>query len=109
MVGITALLFPWRRRELFTSSPANVRWLGFPVLPVAAVLSLAVIWGLAYLVLAYPPLGITDQFGLPGPWAGILFMAGLVVVGLLIYYISRAVRRSQGINLDLIYSELPPE
>jgi amino acid transporter len=109
MVGITALVFPVRRAELFTRSPANVRWLGVPVLPVAAVLSIAVIWGLAYLVLAYPPLGITDQFGLPGPWAGILFMAGLVVVGLLIYYISRAVRKSQGVNLDLIYSELPPE
>jgi APA family basic amino acid/polyamine antiporter len=109
MVAITALIFPWRRPGLFTSSPANVRILGIPVLPVAAVLSLAVIWGLAYIVLAYPQLGISDQMGLPGPWAGILFMAGLVVVGLLIYFISRAVRASQGINLDLIYRELPPE
>jgi len=67
---------------------------------VAAVLSLAVIWGLAYLILACPPLGITEQFGLPGPWSGTLFMAGLVVVGLLIYCVSRAARRSQGANLD---------
>ncbi|HEU4785662.1 MAG TPA: amino acid permease [Ktedonobacterales bacterium] len=109
MVGFTALVFPWRRRELFTSSPANVRIFGIPILPIAAVLSLAVIWGLAYIVLAYPQLGINGQFGLPGPWAGLLFMAGLVVVGLLIYYIARAVRKAQGINLDLIYRELPPE
>jgi len=36
-------------------------------------------------------------------------MAALVVVGLLIYFIARAVRKNQGINLDLIYRELPPE
>jgi hypothetical protein len=36
-------------------------------------------------------------------------MAGLVVVGLLIYFIARTVRKAQGINLDLIYRELPPE
>jgi amino acid transporter len=109
MVAFTAFIFPWRRRDLFTSSPANVRIFGIPVLPIAAVLSLAVIWGLAYIVLAYPQLGINGQLGLEGPWAGILFMAGLVVVGLLIYFIARTVRKAQGINLDLIYRELPPE
>jgi hypothetical protein len=36
-------------------------------------------------------------------------MGSLVVVGLLIYFIARAVRASQGIHLDLIYHELPPE
>ncbi|HEX5440282.1 MAG TPA: amino acid permease [Ktedonobacterales bacterium] len=109
MVSFTAFIFPWRRKELFNSSPANIRVLGVPVLPIAAVLSLAVIWGLAYLVLAYPELGISGQMGLPGPSAGLIFMGALVVVGLLIYFIARAVRKAQGINLDLIYRELPPE
>jgi hypothetical protein len=36
-------------------------------------------------------------------------MGGIVVVGLLIYYVSRAVRRSQGVDLDLVYQELPPD
>jgi hypothetical protein len=31
------------------------------------------------------------------------------VVGLLIYYTARAVRRSQGVNIDLVYQELPPD
>jgi len=43
------------------------------------------------------------------PWQGFLFMGSLVVVGLLIYFIARAVRKTQGVNLDLIYRELPPE
>jgi hypothetical protein len=36
-------------------------------------------------------------------------MGALVVLGLLIYFIARAVRSTQGVNLDLIYRELPPE
>jgi hypothetical protein len=31
------------------------------------------------------------------------------VIGLLIYYIARFSQASKGINLDLIYQELPPE
>ena len=42
-------------------------------------------------------------------WQIIAFMGGIVVVGLLIYYIARAVRKSQGIDLDLVYKELPPD
>jgi len=36
-------------------------------------------------------------------------MGSLVVLGLLIFFIARGVRSTQGINLDLIYRELPPE
>jgi amino acid transporter len=103
MVSITALAFPIRRPELFRSSPASVRIAGIPVLPVAAVLSLAVMVGLAYIVLTYPQLGIAS------PWAGFAFMGSLVAIGLIIYFVARVVRASQGVNLNLIYQELPPE
>jgi len=36
-------------------------------------------------------------------------MGSLVVLGLPIYFIACAIRSTQGINLDLIYRELPPE
>jgi len=101
-VSVAAIAFPFRRPELYKNSPANVSIAGIPVLPVVSVLSIIVIVGLAYVVLSYPQLGII-------PWQGFAFMGSLVVVGLLIYFIARAVRASQGINLDLIYRELPPE
>ena len=96
-------MFPYRRPELFKNSPANLSIVGIPVLPVVSVLSIAVMVGLAYIVLTYPQLGIA------APWQGFLFMGALIVLGLLIYYIARTVQANQGINLDLIYSELPPE
>src|SRR5207302_434953 len=69
----------------------------------AIVLAIDVMIGLAYIVLSYPQLGIS------APWQGFAFMGGLIVIGLLIYYIARFSQASKGINLDLIYQELPPE
>ncbi|MDQ6661869.1 MAG: amino acid permease [Chloroflexota bacterium] len=101
-VSVAAIAFPFRRPELYRNSPANISILGIPVLVIVAVLSMAVVIGLASIVLSYPQLGIV-------PWQGFVFMGALVVLGLLIYFIARAVRLTQGINLDLIYRELPPE
>jgi hypothetical protein len=106
-VSVAAIAFPFRRPDLFKNSPANVRIAGVPLLPVVAVLSILVIGGLAYLVLSYQQLGIATQQ--LGPLPGFIFMGALIVIGLLIFYIARYVRARQGINLDLIYSELPPE
>jgi hypothetical protein len=31
------------------------------------------------------------------------------IVGLAVYFVSRAIRRSQGIDIELAHTELPPE
>ncbi|HVB74015.1 MAG TPA: amino acid permease [Ktedonobacteraceae bacterium] len=106
-VSVAAIAFPYRRPDLFNNSPANVKIGGVLLLPIVAVLSIIVILGLAYLVLSYQALGInTPQLG---PLPGFIFMGALIVIGLIIFFVARAVRARQGVNLDLIYSELPPE
>jgi APA family basic amino acid/polyamine antiporter len=106
-VSVSAIAFPYRRPDLYRNSPANVRIVGIPLLPVVAVLSIAVMIGLAYLVLSYQQLGIaTPQLG---PLPGFIFMGALIIIGLVIFFVARFVRARQGINLDLIYKELPPE
>lgn len=103
VVGVAAILFPYRKRDTYLTSPANVSFLGVPVSVITGVLSILVMAFVSYLVLSYPALGI------PSAWAGFAFVAGIVAFGLVVYYVSRTVRRSQGINLDLVYQELPPE
>jgi hypothetical protein len=49
------------------------------------------------------------RFGIQAPWQGILFIVALTVIRLLLYFISCAIRANQGLNLDLIYRELPPK
>ncbi len=106
-VSVSAIAFPFRRPDLFRNSPANVKIVGIPLLPVVAVLSIAVMIGLAYLVLSYQQFGITTPQS--GPLPGFIFMGALIVIGLVIFFVARFVRARQGINLDLIYKELPPE
>ena len=54
----------------------------------------------------YPALALSGDTG--NRWYIPAFMGGIVVAGLLIYYVGRAVRRRQGIDVDLVYRELPP-
>jgi basic amino acid/polyamine antiporter, APA family len=107
IVSVAAFVFPFRRPELYGSSPANLKLFGIPVLQIVAPLSVAVVAFLTWEAWHYPALALSGNTG--NRWQIPAFMGGIVVVGLLIYYISRAVRRSQGIDLDLVYRELPPD
>jgi basic amino acid/polyamine antiporter, APA family len=107
IVSVAAFAFPLRRPELYGSSPANIKLFGIPVLQIVAPLSVAVVAFLTWEAWHYPALALSGNTG--NRWQIPAFMGGIVVVGLLIYYISRAVRRSQGIDLDLVYKELPPD
>jgi amino acid transporter len=106
IVSVAAFVFPDRRPELYRGSPANVVWFGIPALKILAPLSFLVVSFLTWLVLRYPPLAIGDSSHW---WWVPVFMGAIVVVGLVVYYGARAVRRSQGVDIDLVYSELPPE
>ena len=50
-----------------------------------------------------PALGIAKR-GEFFIWAG-----GTILAGVVFYYVARAVRASQGVNVDLAFAEIPPE
>jgi len=61
---------------------------------------------LVYDVLKYPALAI----GTSSHWWYVpAFMGGTALFGLLVYYVAKFARRAQGIDVDLVYRELPPE
>jgi basic amino acid/polyamine antiporter, APA family len=106
IVCVAAFTFPERRPDLYQASPANMKWGGIPVLKIVAPLSFLVMAFLVYDVLKYPALAI----GTYAHWWYVpAFMGGTAAFGLLVYYVAKAVRRSQGVDLDLVYRELPPE
>ncbi|MEI7743261.1 MAG: APC family permease [Chloroflexota bacterium] len=106
IVAIAALMFPTRRADLYQASPANVKLAGIPVLYIVAPLAIVVMAFLVYCVLAYPPLALGSP---DNAWWVPAFLGMIVVVGLAVYFIARMVRRRQGIDIDLVYKELPPE
>jgi basic amino acid/polyamine antiporter, APA family len=106
IVSVAAFVFPERRPDLYRASPANLTWGGVPVLKIVAPLAALVMVFLTYVVLAYPPLALGDP---ANAWWVPAFMGGIVVIGLVVYYGAKAIRRSQGIDIDLVYREIPPE
>ena len=107
IVGIAAILFPSRRPDLYQASPANIKFAGIPVLYIVAPLAILVMLFLVWLTVTYPALALA---GNPDNlWQIPAFMGMIVVIGLVLYYGAKMVRRGQGVDVDLVYRELPPE
>jgi len=107
IIAIAAIALPLRRPELYRASPANVKFLGIPVLFIVAPLSIAIFVALAVVSTQYPALvmqGNSANFWWIPAW-----FAGLIVAGSLLYYIPRYIRARRGINVSFVYKELPPE
>ncbi|HEU4672854.1 MAG TPA: APC family permease [Candidatus Limnocylindrales bacterium] len=107
IVGVAAFVFPDRRPDLYQASPANVNVGGIPVLKIVSVLSILVMLFLTWLTLAFPALALAGDAG--NIWQIPAFMGMIVVVGLVVYYGAKMLRRGQGVDVDLVYRELPPE
>ena len=56
IIAIAAIALPLRRPELYRASPANVKFLGIPVLFIVAPLSIAIFVALAVVSTQYPAL-----------------------------------------------------
>jgi APA family basic amino acid/polyamine antiporter len=103
LVGITAMIFPWRRPELYRASVSNRTILGIPVVSIAG--AAATVSGiLLYIIfIHYTSLGFSNT----GKF--VTFAVGTVGVALLFYIGAFLYRRSQGTDLNLVYVEIPPE
>jgi amino acid transporter len=107
IVGAAAIALPRRRPDLYQASPANVNWFGVPVLYITGALSIIeflIIIGIAF---KYPALVMNGNPS--NVWWIPAFLAALIVIGLLLYYVPLYVRRREGVNVGFVYKELPPE
>jgi basic amino acid/polyamine antiporter, APA family len=100
-----AVVLPYRQRAMVENSPYGGRFAGIPVLSIVGVLAMLGFGG-AIAVLLWDPGSGSSLSANPGKlWLAL----GVYAVGFGIYFVSRAVRRRQGIDLSLTYRELPPE
>ena len=107
IVAIAAIAFPFRRPDLYKASPANWKIAGIPVLFIVAPLSVVVMGFLTWCTWQYPALALAGNPD--NRWQIFAFMGMIVVVGLVVYFASWFFRRRQGIDINLVYKELPPE
>jgi APA family basic amino acid/polyamine antiporter len=105
LASFAAILLPYRRRDLFEQAPEAVRRKigGIPVMTLLGVGNLV----LFTLIL----IASFDTPAFSGPTSGraIAFVVGIYVSGVVIYFAAREIQRRRGVNLDLLYKEIPPE
>ncbi|HKO38587.1 MAG TPA: APC family permease [Solirubrobacterales bacterium] len=102
LLGISAVLLPYRRPDAWRSSATTQRFLGVPIVALAGGLVAIVLAGLLAVYMRYPDLGI-DR--------GQFFRDSAIILGasLLTFFVARAARRRQGVDVDKLAAEIPPE
>lgn len=100
-----AILLPYRRPELFEGAPTTVkaRWFGVPVITIAGIINL-----ILFSLILYSSFTLPAFSGPVGPIA-IAFVLGIYVAGVVIYFVVASFRKREGIDLNLLYGEIPPE
>lgn len=101
---IAALVFPYRKPELYAQSPAaRYKVFGLPLISVSAAIFLV------FAVFVDIQALRADELGINGT-KGLLFIGGAWVVGLAIYLGAKAYRsQHDSVDLSLAYKELPVE
>lgn len=102
LLGIAAVLLPYRRPDAWRSSATTRRFLGVPIVALAGALVALVLAGLFAIYMAYPDLGIDK---------GHFFRDCAIILGasLVTFFVARAARRRQGVDVDKLTAEIPPE
>jgi basic amino acid/polyamine antiporter, APA family len=107
IVCVAAFVFPDRRPDLYQASPANVSVGGIPLLKIVAPLSFLAMAFLVFDTLKYPALALSGDSS--HRWYVPAFMLATAAFGLIVYYGARVWRKGSGVDVDLVYRELPPD
>lgn len=103
-VMVAAAVYPVLRPTLFQQSPKWVtRKIGsIPLMSIFGALGVLTMLVIFYYAAADPSVsGFTIS--------GLLVIIAVYIISIGVHYVIRAVRRGQGINLALVYKEIPPE
>jgi amino acid transporter len=104
LVGLAALLFPYRKKNLFEMSPSKNRKIGgVPTIAIIGVLNVVLFSILTVFALTYPSLS--------GPVGTLAFitMGSMFLLGLVLFFVTKGYYKSKGIDTSLAFREIPPE
>jgi APA family basic amino acid/polyamine antiporter len=102
LLGISAVLLPYRRPEVWRSSATTARFLGVPIVALAGALTSVLLAGIFFIYMHYPELGIDKNH---------FFRDCAIILGaaLLTFFVARTARMRQGVDVDKLAAEIPPE
>jgi amino acid transporter len=104
-VGVAGLLFPYRRRDLFETSPFSGRVAGVPWVALVGVAATVTSLGLVAILLIDENSGTSLSLNPDRA----LFAIAVFLGGIPVWYLIRAIQRRRGVNIELAYKEIPPD
>ncbi len=113
MPGINAILIPFRRPDLYQLTNNTGKFLGLPRLVWIGIVWLIFIVPVYAAAFGYPVYQGLHQSG--ASYLALTNVSGVgwalifIVVGIIVYFVMRAVNTSRGINTKMIFQELPPD
>lgn len=102
LTTLVAAIFPFIRREAYETSPARVEIAGIPLMTITGLLGGGI---MAYMVFRAV---VDSNFGPVHPITRGTTI-GVFVIGAIWYFVARAIRRKQGINMAARFKEIPIE
>ena len=103
--AIAATILPWWKPNMYQNSPiARYSVLGIPLISIGGAVTVVVLGWVIYEWLAVSTYGIGVET--PG---SIIYLGILYGIAIVMYVVAYLYRRSQGVNLDAIHSEIPAE
>jgi APA family basic amino acid/polyamine antiporter len=101
--AVSAAILPWRKPHIYNASPiARYKVLGLPLITAAAIFFIAILAFAIYKWFSDSIYGVNFR---SSEW----YMLGMYGLALGIYLASWLYRRSQGLNLKMVYDEIPVE
>lgn len=104
---IGAILLPYTKKEMYEASPiAKYKIGGIPLITIAGLIFAAFLVFLLYQWLVDP----NGLYGIGyANTSSMIFMLAMYGLALIIYLVARSYRKARGVNLDMLYQEIPAE
>ena len=101
--AIAVVILPLRKPELWFASPASkVKLFGVPIVPVAGVVTIAL---LVYNLIEW----LSNDLYFVNKPSSLVYMGSMYVLAIVVFVGARIIRNRQGIDLSLINKEIPVE
>jgi basic amino acid/polyamine antiporter, APA family len=101
--AVAAAILPWRKPEIYNASPiAKYRVFGIPLITFAACAFIVFLGFCLYKWFSDDVYGVNKH-------SSLYFMGGMYLLAIVIYFGSKLYRRSQGMDLNMVYGEIPAE
>ena len=101
IAAIAAAILPFRLKDTYEKSAGRFNIGKVPVMTIVALIDIPVLAWAVYMGMTTPAIGATGTLAA-------LVLAGAYLSGFIAYYISKFVRKRQGINIDMVFKEIPP-